>query len=83
MGLSKAYTILADMHNKLEITRPMKTKVSKFHSRKFSVIRSDAFAKEILSSIKNREIKQVRPYFWRILLRIFENSVRTKNSLYL
>ena len=61
-GLSEAYTILADMHNKLEITRPMKTEVSKFHSRKFFVIHSDAFAKEILSSIKNREIRQVRQY---------------------
>jgi hypothetical protein len=56
--LSKAYEEIAKIHNKLSLTKTMKTKVSKFYNRPYQVIRANTFADEIKKSIKNPELRK-------------------------
>jgi len=60
--LVKAYEYLAEMHNKLGITKPLSTKPVYFYNRPFRVIQSDNFATEILSIIKDDEVKELPEY---------------------
>jgi hypothetical protein len=57
--LSKAYEHMANMHNELEITDSLTTKVSQFHNRPFMVIHGDKFADAIHAKIKDEEVKQL------------------------
>jgi len=50
------------MHNRLGITRLLSTEPVYFHNRPFRIVQSDEFAKEILSTIKDDEIKQLPEY---------------------
>jgi hypothetical protein len=54
--LERAYEFVADMHNDLGITKPMKTKVSNFHNRPFMIIQADEFAEEIYGTIQDKEV---------------------------
>src|SRR4030042_3480596 len=54
--LSKAYAILAKIHNALGITGPMPTEVSQFLGRPFQVINADKFKSATLKEIKNPQI---------------------------
>jgi hypothetical protein len=54
--LGRAYEIVADMHNDLGITEPMKAKVSNFHNRPFLVIWADDFAEAIYETIQDKEV---------------------------
>lgn len=60
--LVKAYEYLAEMHNSLGITKPLNTKAVYFHNRPFRVIQSNEFTAEILSKIKDDEVKQLPEY---------------------
>ena len=51
-ALCKAYEVIADIHNSLEITEYLSPKVSQFFGRPFRVIRGERFAKAILERIK-------------------------------
>jgi len=57
--LVKAYELIAEMHNSLGITRPLSTEPVYFHNRPFRIVQSDSFAKEILSAIRDEEVKQL------------------------
>ncbi|MFW9786616.1 MAG: DUF4037 domain-containing protein [Candidatus Thorarchaeota archaeon] len=57
--LTKAYEHMANMHNELEITDSLGTKVSQFHNRPFMVIHADKFADALYTEIKNEEVKQL------------------------
>jgi hypothetical protein len=57
--LAKAYKIIAFMHNKLKITKPLTTDVSDFHDRPYKVIHGDVFASEIRKKIKDSSIKRI------------------------
>jgi len=58
--LSSAYEEIAKMHNKLDITKPLPTKVSRFHSRPYLIIHGDLFVTEIKKKIKSRAIKNIK-----------------------
>ncbi|MFH1630717.1 MAG: DUF4037 domain-containing protein [Candidatus Aenigmatarchaeota archaeon] len=58
--LSLAYETVAKIHNNLKITKPMPTKVSRFHERPYLIIHADTFASEIKKAIKDREIKRIK-----------------------
>lgn len=56
--LSRAYEIMAQMHNNLKITKPLATHVSPFHDRPYLVIHGKVFANEIKKTIKDLVTKQ-------------------------
>lgn len=58
--LSRAYSIIAQKHNALKITKPLPTKVSNFHDRPYLVIHGDIFSTEIKKKIKNRVLKNFK-----------------------
>ncbi len=60
--LVKSYEYLAEMHNKLGITKPLSTKPVYFHNRPFKIIQSEQFVNEILAQIKDEEVKQLPEY---------------------
>jgi hypothetical protein len=57
--LSEAVEIVAEMHNSLKLTKPIKAKVSSFHNRPYLVIHGDVFANEIKKLIKSAIIKNI------------------------
>lgn len=65
-ALSGAYTIVARMHNALQITRPMQTGVTKFHGRPYVVIQADEFSEAIRESITSDEVKALPPHIGAI-----------------
>jgi len=56
--LSRAYSLVAEMHNALGITQPLDTKVSSFYNRPYQVIHSERFANEIRMAIKDQEVRK-------------------------
>lgn len=59
-GLAKAYSVLANTHNALEITGPLPVKASKYFGRPYLVIHGDAFAEAIFNEIKDPEVKKIK-----------------------
>lgn len=57
--LSQAYSIIAQMHNNLRITRPLAIKVSSFYNRPYLVIHGEIFANEIMKKVNDREVKKL------------------------
>lgn len=57
--LSQAYTEVARLHNKLQITKTMNTEVSKFHNRPYLIIHAKSFSDEIRKIIVDKEIKEI------------------------
>lgn len=57
--LSRAYEIVAEKHNSLNITTPLETKVSPFYERPYLVIHADKFAAEIKKTITDEKIKRI------------------------
>jgi hypothetical protein len=58
--LSKAYSIMAQQHNALRITKPLPTKTSDYYGRPYSVIYGDRFAAAIKKAIKDPQIKRIK-----------------------
>jgi len=59
-NLSSLYEEIARMHNSLDITEPLPTKVSRFYTRAYLVIHADRFAREIRKKIRNRVIRNIK-----------------------
>lgn len=59
MYLVQAYEYVAEMHNRLGITRPLNTKATYFHNRPFRIIQSGEYVNEILSVIENEEVRNL------------------------
>jgi hypothetical protein len=57
--LSDAYQVLARMHNKLAISKPLPDEASSFHDRPFKVIHGDRFGDAILSEIRDQEVIRI------------------------
>ena len=55
--LCQAYTEVAILHNKLGITKPLETEVSKFYNRPYLIIHARNFSDEIRKSIVDEELK--------------------------
>jgi hypothetical protein len=65
-NLSRAYSVLAAAHNKLEITGPMPTRTSNYFGRPFKVIHADAFAVAIRGQIQSSSVRRLRPHIGSI-----------------
>jgi hypothetical protein len=57
--LAEAYSIVAEMHNGLGITKPLPTEVSPFHERPYQIIHGDAFSEALMSEIRNEDVKRI------------------------
>lgn len=57
--LSKAYKLVAQMHNDLRLTEPQPTDVSEFYSRPYLVIRAGKFANQLIMQIKDPVVKKI------------------------
>jgi hypothetical protein len=64
--LSKAYSLIAQMHNALGITAPLPTEVSRFHGRPYLVIHSGRFVDAIHAALQDDEVKRLPPYLGSI-----------------
>lgn len=58
-ALSKAYTHVAEMHNKLGITRALDTGVANYYNRPYRVIRANRFAEEIQRLVAGDRVLEV------------------------
>ncbi len=58
--LSKAYTLVAELHNSLKLTKPMATQVSNYFDRPYLVIHADAFAEAIRKEITDPAVKAIK-----------------------
>lgn len=59
-NLSKAYALVAKMHNALGITNALDTKVTPFFNRPYKVIHSERFADEIRKAISDEEVRRIK-----------------------
>ncbi len=59
--LSGAYSVIAIMHNDLNITKPLPTKTTKYHGRPYLVIHSDNFASVIRAKITDKKLRNLKP----------------------
>jgi hypothetical protein len=57
--LARAYELLARMHNALDITPPVITKVSSFWGRPFQVIHGEAIADVIRAQIQDEDVRRI------------------------
>jgi hypothetical protein len=57
--LSRAYSLVAEIHNSLRITKVLDTNVSRFYNRPYQVIHAKRFADEITKTIKDPEVRKV------------------------
>ncbi len=57
LHLSKAYEMIAELHNSLGITKQLETKVSPYYSRPYWVIHADIFAEEISQAIQDENLR--------------------------
>ena len=58
--LSKVYTYVGEMHNSLNITRPLNTEVSNCFTRPDLVVNSDEFVEAILETIEDKEVRNIK-----------------------
>lgn len=58
--LSVAYEALAEMHNSLDLTPPLKVKVSRFHERPYLAIHAERFAAAIDRVITDPKVRSIR-----------------------
>ena len=64
--LSRAYSVVADAHNKLGITKSLPTRTSNYFNRPYQVIHADRFSDEILSAIASPTVRRLKPYIGSI-----------------
>jgi hypothetical protein len=57
--LCHAYETVAKLHNALQITEPLATEVSYFHSRPFRVISADRYASALKGAITDQAVKNI------------------------
>jgi hypothetical protein len=58
-ALCSAYRILAAMHNRLEVTRPLPTEPSPFWGRPFRVIHGERFAEALRATIGDPQVRRI------------------------
>ncbi|HKP53797.1 MAG TPA: DUF4037 domain-containing protein [Chloroflexia bacterium] len=59
--LSEAYRIVAEKHNALDITEPLETEVSQYHTRPYMVIHGDRFVAAIRRQIRDEAVRNLDP----------------------
>lgn len=58
--LMQAYKIVAENHNKLEITDSIEIKITLFHSRPYLIINTQDFVEAIKKNIKSEELVKLK-----------------------
>jgi hypothetical protein len=58
--LSRAYTVVAERHNQLEITGPLEPSVRRYFTRPYLVIDGSRFASAIQSTIQDPKLRQLK-----------------------
>jgi uncharacterized protein DUF4037 len=59
-SIAKAYSVMAQQHNALKITKPLTTNTSDYYGRPYSVIHGERFAKAIKQAIKDPKLKGLK-----------------------
>ena len=59
-SIAKAYSVMAQQHNALKITKPLATNTSNYYRRPYSVIYGERFAAAIKQAIKDPQIKRIK-----------------------
>ena len=59
-SMAKAYSLMAQQHNALKITKPLATNTSDYYRRPYSVIHGERFAKAIKQAIRDPAIKRIK-----------------------
>jgi len=59
-SMAKAYSVMAQQHNALRITKPLATNTSDYYRRPYSVIHGERFAKAIKQAIKDPEVRRIK-----------------------
>ncbi|MHA3963883.1 MAG: DUF4037 domain-containing protein [Candidatus Thorarchaeota archaeon SMTZ1-45] len=80
--LVRAYEVVAGMHNDLNITEPMKAKVSNFHTRPFLVIGADDFAEAIYATIQDEEVLSLSKFLGGVDQFVNSTDVLSKPKRY-
>lgn len=57
--LGEAYSIVAEMHNALGMTKPLPTQVSPYFGRPYQVIHGGAFADALVAEIRDADVKRI------------------------
>lgn len=83
-ALSKAYVILGEAHNRLQITPIIKPDVSYFHNRPFLVPPAEVFIEALRASIKDPEVLSLPPHIGSVdqfsdSTDILENNIHCHN----
>lgn len=60
-NLSKAYSLLAEEHNTLDLTKPMETATTHFFDRPFDVIHGNRFSQALLDGINDPVLRSLPP----------------------
>ena len=60
--LAKAYEVVAQMHNALNITIPVEEKAAQYYNRPYLVIGDHRHIKELMNAVTSKEIKNLKPY---------------------
>ena len=79
--LSAAYTVVASLHNGLEITDPLPTDVSRFHQRPYLVIGAERFTRAIRARIADERMRRLPPDVGAIDQFVDSTDVLTNPSL--
>jgi len=59
-NLSRAYRVIARMHNALKITRPLVEDVRNYHGRPYLVFESPDLVRDIVTSFTDEEVKAIK-----------------------
>jgi hypothetical protein len=59
-AIANAYSLMAQQHNTLKITKPLTTNTSDYYGRPYSVIHGERFAKAIKQAIRDPKIKRIK-----------------------
>ena len=58
--LSRAYGVIARMHNALQITRTVAEEVSNYHGRPYLILEAPHLVGDILNSLTDEEVKAIK-----------------------
>jgi hypothetical protein len=61
--LARAYRLVAEMHNQLNITPPLDTKTSLYHGRPYRVIHAGRFVEAIAQTIEDPQVRAISGWF--------------------
>ncbi|MCY9663095.1 DUF4037 domain-containing protein [Paenibacillus chondroitinus] len=73
-AFAKAYQIVAQMHNELQLTEPLDTTVKLFYDRPFSVIGGGRFAEALVSEIEDPMLRKLAAFGFGGIDQISDNT---------